>query len=35
MNGEFIWFSYGALIALVGGYGLYLASLARRLKDDE
>ena len=35
MNGEFVWLAYGALVVLVGGYGLYLASLARRLKDNE
>ena len=35
MNGEFVWFAYGALIVLVGGYALYLATLSRRLKDDE
>jgi hypothetical protein len=35
MNGEFVWFAYGALIVLVGGYALYLAALARRLKDNE
>ena len=35
MNGEFVWFAYGALIVLVGGYALYLASLARRFKDNE
>jgi hypothetical protein len=35
MNGEFVWFAYGALIVLIGGYGLYLATLARRLKDNE
>ena len=35
MNGEFVWIAYGTLIALVGGYALYLAALAHRLKDDE
>ena len=35
MNGEFVWFAYGALILLIGGYGLYLATLARRVKDGE
>jgi hypothetical protein len=35
MNGEFVWFAYAALIVLVGGYALYLATLARRLKDEE
>jgi hypothetical protein len=35
MNGEFVWIAYAALIALVGGYALYLGVLARRIKDDE
>jgi hypothetical protein len=35
MNGEFVWIAYGTLIALVGGYALYLGALARRLKDEE
>jgi hypothetical protein len=35
MNGEFVWYAYAALIGLVGGYALYLAGLARRLKDNE
>jgi hypothetical protein len=35
MNGGFVWIAYGTLIALVGGYALYLGALARRLKDNE
>ena len=35
MNGEFVWIAYGALILLLGGYGVYLYSLGKRLREDE
>lgn len=35
MNDVYVYWIYGAMVALFGGYALYLARLRRRLEEDE
>ncbi len=35
MNMVFVWWIYGVMLALFGGYALYLVRLRRRLEEDE